>query len=206
MVVFVDFVLLFNLFILLFLIKQLNIKNNKILKSKSKSNNPNVLYVIKMDFSEFRGTKSLDKFLIKYFKIMYWLVFLISMVLIIFIGAILINENISFKDELVFAKLLIYLIISLCIFKVVLEHTKRTYGEITINILKEGIQYCNYRLGIERLLKWNSFEGYRLKNNSISLYGNSKISILPDIFKLKYQLKYSKELENIIRKHLKKLD
>ncbi len=206
MVVFVDFVLLFNLFILLFLIKQLNIKNNKILKSKSKSNNPNVLYVIKMDFSEFRGTKSLDKFLIKYFKIMYWLVFLISMVLIIFIGAILINENISFKDELVFAKLLIYLIISLCIFKVVLEHTKRTYGEITINILKEGIQYCNYRLGIEKLLKWNSFEGYRLKNNSISLYGNSKISILPDIFKLKYQLKYSKELENIIIKHLKKLD
>jgi hypothetical protein len=206
MVVFVDFVLLFNLFILLFLIKQLNIKNNKILKSKSKSNNSNVLYVIKMDFSEFRGTKSLDKFLIKYFKIMYWLVFLISMVLIIFIGAILINENISFKDELVFAKLLIYLFITLYILKAVLEHTKRACGEITINILKEGIQYCNYRLGIERLLKWNSFEGYRLKNNSISLYGNSKISILPDIFKLKYQLKYSKELENIIRKHLKKLD
>ena len=82
----------------------------------------------------------------------------------------------------------------------------RTYDDITINILKEGIQYYSKVLNENVLMEWEYFKGYKLKNNQIELHVDLKsiLSNLP-ILGFRYYLKYDRKLENIIKTHLKEL-
>ncbi|WP_421078509.1 hypothetical protein Mjas_04195 [Methanothermococcus sp. Ax23] len=206
-------------------IKISQIRNKKIkIKNRDSKNynlkNPKVLYSINMKFDEFSGfIRKIKKFSLIYLKTIFYVAILVCIISIAFAGYLFINMNISFESALIFITVLImaYLVVDFIKAFTFAYNGMKNIGsyEITINILKEGIQYYSETLNKDVLLKWDEFRGYKLKNNSIALYGNSKI--FSKIFGAKYYLKcdnekteglYSKSfknLENIVRRYIREL-
>ena len=182
-------------------------KNNEQIIKNQNFVNPNALYVVKMKLDEFTGIKSINKFLVNYLKIAYYIVVVMDIILTIFIGYIFITMDVPLEHALIFIMCLIVAYSGTYTIKTTASTIKnRTYDEITINILKEGIQYYSKVLNKNILMEWEYFKSYTLKNNQIELHVDLKsiLSNLP-ILGFRYYLKYDRKLENIIKTHLKEL-
>ena len=182
-------------------------KNNEQIIKNQNFENPNALYVVKMKLDEFTGIKTVNNFLVNYSKIVYYILVLMDIILTIFVGYIFITMDVPLEHALIFIMCLIVAYSVTYSIKTTASTIKnRTYDEITINILKEGIQYYSKVLNKNVLMEWEYFKSYKLKNNQIELHVNLKsiLSNLP-ILGFRYYLKYDMKLENIIKTHLKEL-
>ena len=181
-------------------------KNNEQTIKNQNFVNPNALYVVKMKLDEFTGIKSINKFLVNYLKIAYYIVVVMDIILTIFIGYIFITMDVPLEHALIFIMCLIVAYSGTYTIKTTASTIKnRTYDEITINILKEGIQYYSKVLNENVLMEWEYFKGYKLKNNQIELHVDLSILSNLAILGFRYYLKYDMKLENIIKTHLREL-
>ena len=181
-------------------------KNNEQIIKNQNFENPNALYVVKMKLDEFTGIKSINKFLVNYLKIAYYILVLMYIILTIFVGYIFITMDVPLEHALIFIMCLIVAYSVTYSIKTTASTIKnRTYDEITINILKEGIQYYSKVLNENVLMEWEYFKGYKLKNNQIELHVDLSILSNLAILGFRYYLKYDMKLENIIKTHLREL-
>ena len=181
-------------------------KNNEQIIKNQNFENPNALYVVKMKLDEFTGIKTVNNFLVNYSKIVYYILVLMDIILTIFVGYIFITMDVPLEHALIFIMCLIVAYSVTYSIKTTASTIKnRTYDEITINILKEGIQYYSKVLNENVLMEWEYFKGYKLKNNQIELHVDLSILSNLAILGFRYYLKYDMKLENIIKTHLKEL-
>ena len=181
-------------------------KNNEQTIKNQNFVNPNALYVVKMKLDEFTGIKTVNNFLVNYLKIAYYILVLMYIILTIFVGYIFITMDVPLEHALIFIMCLIVAYSGTYTIKTTASTIKnRTYDEITINILKEGIQYYSKVLNKNVLMEWEYFKGYKLKNNQIELHVDLSILSNLAILGFRYYLKYDMKLENIIKTHLKEI-
>ena len=181
-------------------------KNNEQIIKNQNFENPNALYVVKMKLDEFTGIKTVNNFLVNYLKIAYYILVLMYIILTIFVGYIFITMDVPLEHALIFIMCLIVAYSVTYSIKTTASTIKnRTYDEITINILKEGIQYYSKVLNENVLMEWEYFKGYKLKNNQIELHVDLSILSNLAILGFRYYLKYDMKLENIIKTHLREL-
>jgi hypothetical protein len=181
-------------------------KNNEQIIKNQNFENPNALYVVKMKLDEFTGINTLNNFLVNYLKIAYYILVLMYIILTIFVGYIFITMDVPLEHALIFIMCLIVAYSVTYSIKTTASTIKnRTYDEITINILKEGIQYYSKVLNENVLMEWEYFKGYKLKNNQIELHVDLSILSNLAILGFRYYLKYDMKLENIIKTHLREL-
>ena len=181
-------------------------KNNEQIIKNQNFENPNALYVVKMKLDEFTGINTLNNFLVNYLKIAYYILVLLDIILTIFVGYIFITMDVPLEHALIFIMCLIVAYSVTYSIKTTASTIKnRTYDEITINILKEGIQYYSKVLNENVLMEWEYFKGYKLKNNQIELHVDLSILSNLAILGFRYYLKYDMKLENIIKTHLREL-
>jgi len=181
-------------------------KNNEQTIKNQNFVNPNALYVVKMKLDEFTGIKTVNNFLVNYLKIAYYILVLMDIILTIFVGYIFITMDVPLEHALIFIMCLIVAYSVTYSIKTTASTIKnRTYDEITINILKEGIQYYSKVLNENVLMEWEYFKGYKLKNNQIELHVDLSILSNLAILGFRYYLKYDMKLENIIKTHLREL-
>jgi hypothetical protein len=159
-----------------------------------------------MKLDEFTGIKTVNNFLVNYSKIVYYILVLMDIILTIFVGYIFITMDVPLEHALIFIMCLIVAYSGTYTIKTTASTIKnRTYDEITINILKEGIQYYSKVLNENVLMEWEYFKGYKLKNNQIELHVDLSILSNLAILGFRYYLKYDMKLENIIKTHLREL-
>ena len=181
-------------------------KNNEQIIKNQNFENPNALYVVKMKLDEFTGIKTVNNFLVNYLKIAYYILVLMDIILTIFVGYIFITMDVPLEHALILIMCLIMAYSVTYSIKTTASTIKnRTYDEITINILKEGIQYYSKVLNENVLMEWEYFKGYKLKNNQIELHVDLSILSNLAILGFRYYLKYDMKLENIIKTHLKEI-